>query len=156
LTLSPDGAFLWIGCRGTNEIQVIDTGALEIVATIDCPWMPFRLAFTPDGTRVLATCAVSGDLAVFDAEARTLEQRVALTIPNAHQKRVEPSPPGYPDNVPLGIIAPVGHVAYVTIANASLVAEVDLRTGTVVRSFATGAGPDGFAYSPLAIDLEAE
>lgn len=147
IALSPDGKWLWIGGRADSVLQVIDTESRTIADTIDCPGMPFRLAFTPDGKRVVATCATSGVVRVFDAAKRAEEGVVTLTLDAEWSKRIEDTPPGMADVVPLGVIAPSNDVAFVTIANGATAVEIDLNTRTITRCFETGAGPDGIAYS---------
>lgn len=151
IALSPDGKFLWIGGRGENVLEVIDTATLTVVAKIDCPGLPYRLAFTPDGKRVLAACPVGGDVAVFDAQDRTLEARIPVVVPEDFEERLQPSPPGHPKVLPLGIIAPGPRCAFVTIANGAMALEIDLNERRVTRAFPAGGGPDGIAYSPARV-----
>ena len=147
IALSPDGKHRWIGGRADNVLQVIDTESRTIVDTIDCPGMPFRLAFTPDGKRVVATCAVEGVVRVFDAEKRAEEGVVRLAFEGEWAARVDETPPGMADIVPLGVIAPDDDLAFVTIANGAMVIEIDLNARAITRCFETGAGPDGIAFS---------
>lgn len=147
IALSPDGKHLWIGGRADNVLQIIDTESRTIVDTIDCPGMPFRLAFTPDGKRVVATCAVEGVVRVFDAAKRAEEGVVHLEFHGEWADRVDDTPPGMADIVPLGVIAPSDDFAFVTVANGAMAVEIDLNTRAITRRFETGAGPDGIAFS---------
>ena len=53
---------------------------------------------------------------------------------------------------PLGeitVVAPDGKRAYVATIGKNAVAVIDLTSGTVTGYLATGAGPDGLAYSQV-------
>lgn len=152
LALAPDGRELWVTNRDEDTVSVIDTAALRVVATLAAPAFPIRAEATPDGRRVLVSCAGSGDLAVFDRARRTLERRVPL-----------PAPPGPTagklfggrfgaSSVPIGIeIAPDGQRAWVAHASSDVISEVDLERLAKVFELRAGREPDGMAYSPVVL-----
>ncbi len=51
--VTPDGRWVWAGNRAEDTISIIDTKTLEVVKRISSPGFPYRVQFTPDGTRAL-------------------------------------------------------------------------------------------------------
>ncbi|MDH4063324.1 MAG: YncE family protein, partial [Acidobacteriota bacterium] len=51
--VTPDGRWVWAGNRAENTISIIDTRTLEVVKHLASPGFPYRVQFTPDGTRAL-------------------------------------------------------------------------------------------------------
>lgn len=144
---------VWVTNRDANTVSVIDADSLEIVAEMECPEVPIRVAITPDGSRALVSCARSGDVAVFDVEARELIKRIDMTAdPVSKEERDRrlfgdqfgESP------VPVGIvIQPDGKRAWVANTNADMLTIIDLETLDVARQLRMPAEPDGMAWSPL-------
>jgi YVTN family beta-propeller protein len=109
---------------------VIDTTSNEIVQTISCAGgVPIRLAFTPDGKRVLASDAKAGDVIVFDAESFKETSRVHV------------------GEVPVGItVSNDGRRAFVATTGDGRVSCMDLTKLAVVGSLEVGEQPDGVAW----------
>ncbi|HSQ59287.1 MAG TPA: YncE family protein [Acidobacteriota bacterium] len=139
IAIRPGGGEIWVGSNDLDRIAVVDPKSFRIVAEIPCGLTPIRLAFTPDGKRALATCAVSGDLAVIDATRRAIERRIPLSdVPLREGAR------------PIGVlVAPDAREAYVACNARDEVAVVDLGTWSIVRRIPTGRAPDGMAWSVL-------
>jgi YVTN family beta-propeller protein len=130
IDVSPDGRQVWAANRGDSTISVIDTASMQAIATLSTPKFAFRLRFTPDGRRVLATIPDAAALLVFDAQSRQESGRVAL------------------EGAPLSVaVSADGLLAYVVVGGTDRVAEIDLAKLAVTRSFPTGAGPDSLAIS---------
>jgi YVTN family beta-propeller protein len=128
IDVSPDGAQVWAANRGDNTISVIDTAAMKSIDTLPTGKFVFRLRFTADGKRVLATVPEAGELLVYDAATRKIVSRIAI------------------DGAPISVaIASDDRTAYVVAAGTAQVIEIDLEKMTVVRAFQTGAGPDSLA-----------
>jgi YVTN family beta-propeller protein len=130
MALSPDGKTLWVGSQGSNDIRVLDvTADPVIVATIPAHGAAARLAFTPDGKRVVVTCPANNLIFVFDAESHEVVESI----------HTNPDP--YVIAMP-----PDGKVAYISIAGANAIAVLDLESLELTRTFDTLAMPTGLAY----------
>ncbi|MBK7876523.1 MAG: YncE family protein [Planctomycetes bacterium] len=146
IAITPDGEELWVGLNGEDALVVLDAATLDVKTKLACGKLPIRVACTPDGKLVVVSCAMSGELALIDRAEKKQLARIALP------KRAEPAPGAPPgvdatNPVPVGlVIEPRGRIAYASLAAADQVAVVDLATRSVVRTFATGHGPDGLAW----------
>ncbi len=131
IDVSPDGREVWAADRVLNYVTVLNAATLDSVAAIPAGAMPNRLHFTPDGRWVLLSNARDGNVAVYDAKARTQVGAIAFGD----------------GSMPLGILlAPDGRRAWVAMSTQRKVAEVDVATRRVVRLLDTGDTPDGMAY----------
>lgn len=138
LALAREGRELWVGNRAEHTLSVLDTKSLEVLATLPCAGFPIRVVLTPDGRRALSTCAESGELAVFDVEARKESKRIAL---HRDGETASPQPVGV-------LVPPSGKRAYVALCAQDQIAVIDLEQLAVLTHFATGKVPDGMAWSP--------
>ncbi len=121
LDLSPDGAELWVATRNDGDVSIVDVAAKEVGERLDLNFEdPNRLAFTPDGARVLVSDSATS-VVVMDAASRTEIERFDLA-PNAL------------------LVRPDGAVAYAALRGDDRVAVIDLETLEVVDEFETGAG----------------
>jgi YVTN family beta-propeller protein len=136
IDLSPDGRELWVGNREAHTLSIIDTATLKVAQTVECPTMPIRLKFTPDGKHSVVSCATSGDLVVFDAGTRQELHRISL------------KEDGGPAPVPIGIvIAADGARAFVACSGANKVAVVDTSDWSISARLVAGKVPDGLGYA---------
>ena len=141
----------WVTNRSADTVSVVDLRTREVLATLECGVFPIRATMTPDGSRVLVSCAESGDVAVFDTAKRELLARIPMKSTTVEEEerdrrlfgdRFGQSP------VPIGVlIEPDGSRAYVANTNADVVTVIDLRTLEVTGRIATGRQPDGMAWS---------
>jgi YVTN family beta-propeller protein len=130
MALSPDGKMLWVASQGSNDIRVVDvTGDAQVVATIPVHAAPARLAFTPDGKRVIVTCPADDRIFVFDGDSHEV-------VESFHSK---------PDPLEI-VIPPAGKVAYIGIAGENAIGILDLDTMELTRGFDTMQTPTGMAY----------
>ena len=129
LDLSPDGRELWSAHSRDGGISIIDVASRKVIHTFDANTKRSnRLKFTPDGQFVLVSDLTAGELVIFDARKRTERARLEM------------------GRVPTGIlIAPDGKRAYVAVSGENRIAVVDLKTMSVLKTIATGNGPDGMA-----------
>jgi DNA-binding beta-propeller fold protein YncE len=130
LDLSPDGRELWVGCRGSNEMAIIN--AMEKKVSGMFPTQTGQLArvrFTPDGKRVLAADLGRGELSIWDAATHQELKRLKLG--------------SYAEGI---LILPDGRRALIGVTTDDNVAEVDLETMQVTRRFYTGQSPDGMGW----------
>lgn len=126
-----DGREVWVGSNAEGKVSVIDpsTGAVRTAAE-GFGW-PYRIVFTPDGGTVLLP----------DLEREVL--RVLERDGFAEIARLE-----FAGAAPQGIVVtPDGAYAFQSLSRQDRLAVIDLTTFAVVRSIATGPGPDGVAYT---------
>jgi YVTN family beta-propeller protein len=76
LTFTPDGSEAWVTDHGADEVFVIDSASLQVLASFDLP-DPHHVAVTGDGRLAAVADHRSGALAVFDVA----ERREVATIP---------------------------------------------------------------------------
>lgn len=134
IDISPDGKELWVGQNGDGRISIIDTASNAVKETIKAGELPIRVKFTIDGKRVLVSDPKSNEIIVIDAATRRDIKRIKL------------------EGVPLGILLhPAGKLAYISRAQAGEVTVIDLEKLETGASVRTGDGPDGLAWSALAL-----
>jgi YVTN family beta-propeller protein len=136
--VTPDGRWVWAGNRAEDSISIIDTRSLEVVKRISSPGFPYRVQFTPDGTRALIPHANASSLVVADVATQT----IAKSIPLGMTKVDKPSTAGvfaHPDN----------RHAFVTVRNDNSMLVLDLTTGETLARVEVQNSPDGVAYSPV-------
>ena len=100
IAASPDGTRLWVPCKNSEYIVVIDALTFEKIRTIDLGDIilqrPFGLSFTPDGNFVYVTYTNTGEVGVFNA-VTTAEIMPPITLPPVTagiDPRPEPLPGG--------------------------------------------------------------
>jgi YVTN family beta-propeller protein len=130
IALSPDDLELWAAHRMGGGISVIDTTKDEVVATIAPEVHTARLAFTPDGKKVLAFDMASRAVIVYDRATRkelgrlTPEEGLAVN----------------------GLIAADSKKAWVLRYQPDALVELNLDTMKLGRAVEPGQMPDGVAY----------
>ena len=99
--VTPDGRWVWAGNRAADTISIIDTRSLEVVKQIKSPGFPYRVQFTPDGTRALIPHAQASSLVVGDVATQTIVKSIPLGLHEGdravHGRRL--SAPGQPARV---------------------------------------------------------
>ncbi len=150
IEVHPSRPELWVTNRAANTLSVVDTTSFEVVATLDSGAFPIRVAFTPDGTRALVSCAQDGVVEVWDVASRARTHRIAMDeapLQNAAEGgrlfagTFEDSP------VPVGLfVDPSGREAYVANTMADIVTVLDLQELRVARRLKAGPEPDGMAW----------
>jgi YVTN family beta-propeller protein len=136
--VTPDGRWVWAGNRAADTISIIDTRSLEVVKQIKSPGFPYRVQFTPDGTRALIPHAQASSLVVGDVATQT----IVKAIPLGRTKVTEPSPAGvfpHPDN----------RHAFVTVRNDNSMLVLDLVSGETLARVEVQDSPDGVTYSAV-------
>lgn len=134
--VTPDGRWLWVGNRAEDTISIIDTAQLEVVKRIASPGFPYRVQFTPDGSRALVPHAMASSLVVGDVATQTILKSIPLGLTTVEQ----PSTAGvfpHPDN----------RHAFVTVRNDNSMLVLDLETGETLGRFEVQQSPDGVTYS---------
>jgi len=131
IDIAPDGRELWVAHRGDGGLSIIDPTSGKVTATLaKVGEMPIRVKFTPDGTRVIISCARGNEIVVYDAKTRAPITRI---------------PTGA---MPVGVLVlPDGNTAFVANTMADKVTRVDLKTGAGAGSVSPGKEPDGMAWA---------
>lgn len=136
--VTPDGRWVWAGNRAEDSISIIDTRSLEVVKRIASPGFPYRVQFTPDGTRALVPHANASSLVVADVATQTILKSIPLGMTTVDK----PSTAGvfpHPDN----------RHAFVTVRNDNSMLVLDLVSGRTLARVVVQQSPDGVAWSPV-------
>lgn len=138
INVVPDGSEVWVGSNGRGEVAVLSpaTGNVETAAT-GLSW-PYRIAFTPDLSRVLVPDLRQEELRILDRRTRRELARLS-----------------FPGGAPQGItITPDGRHAFLSLNGQARVAVIDIARGTVIGHVPAGDTPDGIAFVPAGIGVE--
>jgi YVTN family beta-propeller protein len=129
--VSPDRAQVWVANAQDGTISVIDLATKKAIDTIAADVTGAnRLAFTPDGKRVLVTTLRGPDLVVLDAATRKVTKRVKIGTGAAGL-----------------IVQPDGRRAFAACTPDDYVAVVDLATLEVTGKINAGKNPDGMTWT---------
>jgi YVTN family beta-propeller protein len=129
ISLSPDGATAFCADQQEPRLAAIDL-ATRRVTWIEMPSRGFGTAVTPDGRRLVVALRWASQIGIIDLAGDS-----ALTVVDV---------PEHPQAI---VIHPTGSHAYSACDAADAVVEVDLATGQVSRTFATGRQPDGICWA---------
>lgn len=142
ISLSPDGKLVAIGNMGDNTVSIIDTVKLEVIKTLDGLAGPIRTFFSNDGSKLLVSCAGSGEVAVIDRNSLKVIHRISLGRGGKFTLKQGTTP------VPMNFERHADGVhIFVAIINADEIAVLNLEKMEVVGTAATGALPDGIAWT---------
>jgi YVTN family beta-propeller protein len=166
LSLSADGARLYVALNMSNEVAVIDTASKTIVARIPVGTYPYTTVMSADGTKVYVSnwggrmpvatdftdgmfpvvvdrrtgIPVSGTVSVIDTASNTVVKTIEVGL--------------HPTGLAL---SPSGDRVYVTNANSDTVSAISTATDTVVKTLHVGdrgrdsllgASPNAVTVSP--------
>ena len=136
VAVMPDGREAWVGSNASGTVSVVDTKRWTVVDTLRGFAVPYRLAFSPNGTLALISDPRMNVLHVVDASTR----KILRSAPVA----------GSPRGV---TVTGDGRYALVTVvgdendeSTAGALVVVDLATQRVAARFAVGIAPDGVGY----------
>jgi len=135
IAAAPEGGEVWIGAVGADRIWVIDAASATVAAEFaSASPGPVRMAFTPDGARVVVTNGRGNAVTVYAARTRALQ----LSVPTGEGS--------YPKGLAL---SPEGAVAYVSLMGAGRLLALDVGSGAVRGEVVVGKGPERVAlYTP--------
>ena len=133
LALSPDGRWLVTVNETSDSVSLIRTGDQQVVDEMTCGRHPADIEICPDGQTVVVSGAWSGDVTILKIADERL-QRVAVV-------NVGFEPCGL-------VLTPDGDRAFVGLVATGQVAEIDLRSHTVLRRIDVGKWPRYLTLSP--------
>lgn len=136
--VTPDGRWVWAGNRAADTISIIDTRTLQVVKTLSSKGFPYRVQFTPDGTRALVPHAQASSLVIGDVATQSILKSIPLGMTNVSAPETAGVFP-HPDN----------RHAFVTVRNDNSMLVVDLETGQTLARVAVQNSPDGVTYSAV-------
>lgn len=131
ITVSPDGARLYVVCDGTDEVVVCDAAAHRVIQRIAVGRVPKGLSQTPDGKRLYVANSWSDTVSEID----TASLRVTRTLPA-----------GFEPNAALADRD--GRFLYIANRISNDVSVVDLASGKELKRLAAGRGASYLAISP--------
>lgn len=142
ISISPDGKWVACGNLGSNDVSIISADSNAITHTIPKIGGPIRTIFTKDGKHLAVSSIESGSLEVFETGKWSKVASVELK-----QKPIANPQYGNQWPVPMNLALRKNGNLLVVLVTSHAVAEVDTRTWKVVKTFDTGALPDGIAVS---------
>ena len=130
---------VWVTNRGDDTVSVVDADSLEVLATLDSPGFPIRVALTPDGRHALVTNARAATLSVFDVGERKLVSTIQVADPDAEYQQTLLGNAA----LPIGVeVSPDGSRAFVAVSGGNEIAVIDTADWTIVDRWETGREPD--------------
>lgn len=155
IAMSPDEKEVWVLNRSNGgSVSIIDVASQKLSQTLRLSGTqsPIRLAFTPDGKRVIVADGLNGTILMLDAKTRTVTKQLNLGKTEAYQ---------LVDGVPMRngkriytkyhmhgvLVSPDGSHAYVGVLGDNEIAVIDLKKFKVTGSIPTGKEPEGMAWT---------
>ena len=135
IALTPDGETLWVSARGSDKAFALDPMTLKIRSEVETGAFPLRLAIRPQGDVAVTSDLADASLSVIDLATAKRVRTIAVDDRANAQTRFQVTILWSPD----------GERIYVAETGTDTVAEVDYRTGEVLRRLQTGDGGDGMA-----------
>lgn len=129
ISISPDGATVFSADQVQPRLAAVEV-ATQRVTWVDLPSVGFGTAVTPDGRYLVVALQRESQIGVVDLSDYTVATVVDV--------------PAHPQAI---VVHPNGTHAYSACDAAGQVVEVDLRSGSVSRLFATGNGADGICWA---------
>jgi len=133
VSVSPDDRRLYVACNGSDALQVVDAGTLELLRAVPTGHGAYNVEPSPDGRWVIVTNKKDRSVSLFDAATLT----EAARIPTSKQ-------------LPHGVAyAPDGRFAFISLesvgADPGGVDVIDLTTKARVASTPVPLQPTGIA-----------
>lgn len=135
IDLAKNDSELWISARGGDVVYIMDAKTLKGLGAIKVGKFPLRLAVSPDGKKAVTSNLVDGSLSVIDVESRKVERTLSVS--------------GQSDAQQVTILfSDDGSKIYVAETGTDTIAELDFKTGQVLRRLSAGRQGDGLAIVP--------
>ena len=134
--VTPDGAELWVGSNAAGSVSLVNTTDGTVTVALEGFRWPYRVVFTPDGTKALIPDLRAEELVIVDRASREELHRIELT-----------------GGAPQGVtVTPDGLTAFQSLSARGEVLAVDLESGEIRGHLPAGTGPDGIAFSSIVIE----
>lgn len=130
ISISPDDKWVFTADQTKPQLAVIDTATNKVSGWIPLAGAGYGSAPTPDGHWLLIALPDVSKVAVIDLRSMKVAQNIDV--------------PSGPQEV---VVRPDGQRAYVSCIGADQVVEIDLANWKIDRSFQTGKGTDGLAWT---------
>ncbi|HSM18136.1 MAG TPA: hypothetical protein VK845_14220 [Gemmatimonadales bacterium] len=135
ITVTTDGREVWVGSNSEGTVSVVDVATGSVDTPLDGFRWPYRILITPDNRHVLIPDFRAHELRIVDRAARAVID--VMRFDGAG---------------PQGItLSHDGKTIYHAMSLEDRIAVIDLESRSVIRSIATGRGPDGVAYTDQVI-----
>ena len=133
--LSKDGQTLWVSARGSDAAFKLDPASLKVRQRIETGAFPLRITLRPQGDFAVTSDLEDGGLSVIDTETGDVVRRIAVSGPEQAEERFQVTI----------LFSPDGERIYVAETRSDTIAEVDFRSGRVLRRLPGTGGGDGIA-----------
>lgn len=130
ISISPDNKWIFTSDQTQPRLAVIDTATNKVATWIPLAATGYGSAPTPNGRWLLIALPDANKVAVVDLQ--TMKVARNIDVPAAPQEIV---------------VRPDGKLAYVSCEGSDQVAEIDLAAWKITRTFHTGKGTDGLAWT---------
>jgi YVTN family beta-propeller protein len=135
ITVTADGREVWVGSNSEGTVSIVDVATGRVDTPLDGFQWPYRILITPDGRHALIPDFRAHELRIVDRAARAVVDVVRFDGAG-----------------PQGItLSSDGATIYHAMSLEDRIAVIDLQSRSVLRSIATGRGPDGVAYTERVI-----
>ena len=138
IDLTPDGGTLWVSARRSDKAFALDPMTMEVRHEVDVGNFPLRLAIRPQGDVAVTSDLADTSLTVIDLSRAEAVRTISVDDRANAERRQQVTILWSPD----------GERIYVAETGTDTVAEIDYRSGEVLRRIAVGAGGDGMAIVP--------
>lgn len=133
IALTSGGKTLWVSARGSDRAFALDPMTLEIRSEVATGGFPLRIAIRPQGDVAVTSDLSDATLSVLDLTTGKLVRTITIDDRANAQTRLQVTILWSPD----------GERIYVAETGTDTVAEVEYRSGKVLRRISTGDGGDG-------------
>lgn len=135
IALSPDGETLWVSARGSDMAYALDPQSMKRIKDVPVGDFPLRIQLRPQGDYAVTSDLADGGLSVIDTATGAKVRSIAVSSREEAEARTQVTILWSPD----------GDCIYVAETRSNTIAEVDFKTGEVLRRLPGEGGGDGIA-----------
>lgn len=135
ITVSRDGAHVWVGSNERGLVSVLDTRTGMLSSPLEGFGWPYRILLVPERNLVVIPDLRRNEVRFVALDSRTEVERLPLA-----------------DAGPQGVaLTPDRATFFLSLSAEGRVAVIDLSTRRVIRTIEVGPTPDGIGFSPLVL-----
>ena len=134
IALSTDGRILWVADLEGARVQAFDSASFKKLGEVPTGPTPIRVAASPDGRWIVTSNLGNGSLTLIDPAKRARIRDITVSGEQAAGQ--------------VTILFGRDGKLYAAETGRDTVAEVDVRSGRVLRRIAVGKNGDGLAIAP--------